>query len=69
MDIATINKNLAAGNIDNLAMLPHIYRLAQSAYVFDSDFGLDRLPNEPGIGCNYRNGTKLPFVGQILATR
>jgi len=49
MDIESINKNLALGNIQEAAMLPHVSLLAQSSYIFDYEFGLTQLPVEPGI--------------------
>lgn len=49
MDIDTINQQLARGNIREEVMFPHAYRLAQSPYIFDIEFGLDKLPTEPGI--------------------
>ncbi len=49
MDINSINANLIEGNIEDLKMLPHAYRLSQSAYIFKCEFGLDTLPTEPGL--------------------
>lgn len=49
VDIASINENLATGNIENLQMLPHVYALSQSAYIFEHDFALKELPTQPGI--------------------
>lgn len=49
MNIEEINKNLAQGHIDDLKMFPHVYRLTQSPYVFEHEFGLKTLPTIPGI--------------------
>ncbi len=49
MDIHAFNRNLALGNINEETMLPHVYRLAQSPYIFEHQFGLDQLPLAPGI--------------------
>jgi predicted AAA+ superfamily ATPase len=49
MDIETINKKLALGEIDLPNMLPHVAKLKETPYVFAFDFGLKELPIEPGI--------------------
>lgn len=49
MDITTINTKLASGEIDISNMLPHVAKLQKAPYVFATDFGLKKLPQEPGI--------------------
>jgi len=49
MDNSTINDHLARGDIDHPGVLPHVIRLKDMPFVFEIDFGLDKLPNEPGI--------------------
>lgn len=49
MTIQNLNENLLQGNIDDINMFPHIAQLKQSPYVFESEFGLADLPEEPGI--------------------
>lgn len=49
MDIETINKNLLEGKIDGKTVFPHLFRLKQSPFVFDIDFGLKSLPTSQGI--------------------
>ncbi len=49
MDILELNNALAMGNIDQKGLFPHLDQLANTAYVFDIDFGLKVLPTEPGI--------------------
>ena len=41
MDIDTINKHLLEGKIDEGAIFPYLFRLEQSPFVFDIDFGLN----------------------------
>ncbi len=49
MDINLINQHLATGNPDYQRLLPHAYRLSQAPYIFPHEFGLEKLPTEPGI--------------------
>ncbi len=49
MDITIINQKLAAGDIDSAIMLPHVYQLSRSPYIFECEFGLGQLPVEPGV--------------------
>ncbi len=49
MDIESINRNLSEGTIITKEMFPHLYRLEQSPFIFETKFGLDTLPEEPGI--------------------
>ena len=49
MDINTINDNLSRGQIDQPGIFPHLDHLQKAQYIFQIDFGLDHLPNEPGI--------------------
>lgn len=49
MDIKEFNSILAQGNIDQYGLFPHLDQLRESTYVFNIDFGLPVLPQEPGI--------------------
>lgn len=49
MDLININRQLAQGKLDTSSMFPHLHRLNQSPIVFAWNFGLDKLPDEPGI--------------------
>lgn len=44
-----INELLLNGNIDHPSLFPHLTRLKQSPFIFESEFGLNELPTEPGI--------------------
>ena len=49
MDVRTINRLLAEGNIDRDDMWPRIIEMESKAHQFRFDFGLDELPTEPGL--------------------
>ncbi|MGM0577861.1 MAG: ATP-binding protein [Myxococcota bacterium] len=49
MDVSDINDALFRGAIDQPGVLPHLDRVERRAVRFDVDFGLERLPTEPGI--------------------
>src|SRR3990167_5692711 len=49
MNNQLINTVLAAGNIDQPHIFPHLDWLKESPYVLNMDFGLLELPLEPGI--------------------
>ncbi len=49
MNIKEINKKLSRGELDLPEMFPHLERLKTAPYVFNIDFGLKKLPTEPGI--------------------
>ncbi len=49
MNVNEINAALARGRVDDPSVLPRVSMLARSPYVFRFQFGLDRLPLEPGI--------------------
>lgn len=49
MDVKQINEALAAGSIDAPGLFPHLEELQEQAYVFKIRFGLDSLPESPGI--------------------
>ncbi|MBX9587355.1 MAG: ATP-binding protein [Gammaproteobacteria bacterium] len=49
MDNLQINQALIAGDISTPGVLPHLDGLKTVQYVFETDFGLDSLPNEPGV--------------------
>jgi hypothetical protein len=48
MDVKTINRLLAQGNIDRENMWPRIVEMESKAHQFRSEFGLNELPTEPG---------------------
>ncbi len=47
--IDTINELLAKGDINHPSMFPHLTRLLEKPFIFEIDFGLKLLPEEPGI--------------------
>lgn len=49
MDIQTINRKLALGELNEQDMFPRVAALYAAPYVFQFDFGLDELPTESGI--------------------
>lgn len=49
MNIFTINKHLASGEINHPGLFPHLEQLEDAPFIFDISFGLDGLPTEPGI--------------------
>lgn len=49
MDVKTINRLLAEGNIDRDDMWPRIVEMDSKAHQFRFEFGLDELPTEPGL--------------------
>jgi predicted AAA+ superfamily ATPase len=49
MDVKTINHLLAEGNIDRDDMWPRIVEMESKAHQFRFEFGLDELPDEPGL--------------------
>jgi len=49
MRTQTINEYLFRGKIDHIDLLPHFQNLQQQPYIFNIDFGLKKLPTEPGI--------------------
>lgn len=49
MKVEDINDCLLNGDIDSLERLPHVVALNSSEYIFDNEFSLDILPEEPGI--------------------
>jgi predicted AAA+ superfamily ATPase len=49
MDVSTINRLLATGTLDAPGLFPHLEALTDAAFVFRPDFGLDRLPDQPGL--------------------
>ena len=49
MDVKTINRFLAEGNVDRDDMWPRIIEMESKALQFRFEFGLDELPTEPGL--------------------
>jgi len=49
MKYREINKSLSLGEIDTKGLLPHLELLQESSFIFRMDFGLDELPEEPGV--------------------
>lgn len=49
MDVKTINRLLAEGNIDREDMWPRIVEMESKAAQFRFEFGLAKLPKEPGL--------------------
>ncbi len=49
MDVNEINRALERGVSDRPDLFPHLDRLRRSPFVFERDFGLSRLPDEPGV--------------------
>ena len=49
MDTIQINKALSLGKIDDHGVLPKLEQLGREPIVFEFNFGLERLPKEPGI--------------------
>lgn len=49
MDNYQINQHLINGDIDSSGVLPHLDNLKTMDFVFESDFGLPKLPVEPGV--------------------
>ncbi len=49
MNVRQINEHLLAGRIDADGLFPHLEGLGQSPVVFEIDFGLRELPEEPGV--------------------
>ena len=49
MNVKEINRALAAGVVDEHGVLPHAEQLRRVPFVFTFEFGLDALPEEPGV--------------------
>lgn len=49
MDVKQINAALAAGSIDAPGVFPHLEELRDQDYVFKVQFGMDSLPERPGM--------------------
>ena len=49
MDVNLINQALAQGRLDAPGVFPHLEQLARAPFVFPVDFGLPKLPQEPGV--------------------
>ena len=49
MDVSQINAALAVGDVTTEGVLPHLEELRRTDYVFEHDFGLEELPEEPGL--------------------
>ena len=49
MDIRDVNRLLYEGKTDAAGLLPHLEALKELRYVFEPDFGLKELPEQPGL--------------------
>ena len=49
MNVSDINQALKAGNLATPGLFPHLDAIEHEAHVFRPDFGLDELPDEPGV--------------------
>lgn len=49
MKLDEINRHLTEGKFDDPGILPHVDNLKEVPYVFNFDFGLSHLPEEPGL--------------------
>ena len=49
MDHNVINHNLSLGETNIPGLFPHLDQLSSSPYVFNIDFGLNHLPEDPGV--------------------
>lgn len=49
MDVRSVNRALAQGEIRSPGVFPHLDQLADVPYVFKRDFGLNWLPDGPGV--------------------
>ena len=49
MDNISVNQALMHGNLELPGVLPHLAELQQNKYIFTTDFGLEVLPEEPGV--------------------
>ncbi|HEX6813448.1 MAG TPA: AAA family ATPase [Planctomycetota bacterium] len=49
MNVRDVNEALQAGDLAAEGLFPHLEALASSRFAFRADFGLDALPDEPGV--------------------
>lgn len=49
MYAAQINQALSAGAIDQPGIFPHVENLGHMPFIFNMEFGLDTLPDQPGL--------------------
>jgi len=49
MDVTTINHLLSTGDLATPGLFPHLELLRNAPFVFQPDFGLARLPEQPGV--------------------
>ncbi len=49
MNVNQLNSALSRGILDRPGLFPHLERLAGLPFVFDVDFGLPELPEQPGV--------------------
>lgn len=49
VNVRHINELLHQGRIDEKGLFPHLETLTLSPFVFRVDFGLEELPEEPGL--------------------
>lgn len=64
MDVKSINRLLAEGEVDREDMWPRIVEMESRALQFRFEFGLKKLPTEPGL--IYPKGTGRQDVDCIL---
>ena len=49
MDVRTVNSLLSQGKITEPGLFPHYEQLSKQQFIFEFNFGLDKLPEQPGI--------------------
>jgi len=49
VDVKSINEHLLRGRVEVGGLFPHLEDLSRASYVFQIDFGLHGLPEEPGV--------------------
>lgn len=49
MNVRAINECLLRGEMDREGLFPHLEDLKRASFVFKVDFGLQKLPEEPGV--------------------
>jgi len=49
MDVRSVHEHLRAGRLDAPGLFPHLEEVRRGGLVFRFDFGLDALPEQPGV--------------------